>query len=270
MSIIWHNGAFLDDTQPVINIHDRIRLGEGVFNTVLVIDGQLFHAKQHMGNVLKNARLFWQDWQAPHSDVLIETANDLLKKNGFLKGRFALNTFITGGAAGNGVRTPNDQAPQIMMRALACPSEFSPVRAIIANTVRRNEGSPLSQIKCSQYGDNILAMKEAEQRAANEAILLNNAGHVTCATTSNIVIEKDGAFITPPLHDGVLNGVTRGCFLKAYDVTERSITADDLLNANGIYLLNSLRGTVPVIELDGKAIAAPSVSIPQFFHLDFS
>lgn len=269
MAIIYHNGEFKDDSAPALSIHERaLRLGEAVFNTMLVDDGVIYHAEQQVERTLKNSSLFLGQWSAPSAQSLVEAAQEMLVRNEYLTGRYALNTIITCGAAGNGLRLPETPQPQILMRALPCPSDFPPVRAIIAQSVRRNEGSPLSNIKCGNYGDNILAWREADAANANEAIMLNNARHVACATVSNIVVVLDGAFVTPPLSDGVMAGVTRGLFIERYEVAERSITLEELKAADGIYLMNSLRGVVPVVELDSVEISQPSLPIPQFFHLD--
>jgi len=266
MTFIWHNGAFKDDS-PVLTIHDRVRLGEGVFNTMLVRDGHIFHAPLHFKKLLENSRLFWGAWSAPSAESLDEIAYALLKKNDFVQGDFAFNTIITGGEAGNGIRTPEPPAPHIMMRVLPLQILTAPVHAVVAQTVRRNEGSPLSRIKCSNYGDHILALREAQSKGANEAFVLNNRGALACATTANIVIVQGGKLYTPPLSDGPQNGVTRTILLQKYDVTEKSFFAEDLQHAEGFYVLNSLRGCVPVARLDNRPLSLSTPFIPQDFAL---
>ena len=146
-------------------------------------------------------------------------------------------------------------------------SAFPPVNAIIAKSVRRNEGSPLSQIKCGNYGENILAVYEAQEQGANEAILLNNQGRVTCASVASVFAVLGGALYTPPLSDGAQGGVTRRTLIERYGAVEKSLSSEDLFQSEGIYLANSLRGVVPVVSLDGRACPAPSLSIPADFHL---
>lgn len=264
--IIWHNGRFIKDG-PVLSIHDRIRLGEGVFCTALVIDGAIMHARAHLEKLRKNSKLFLGEWDAPGWEELHEAALGLLEKNDFLKGRYAFNAIITCGPAGNGIRTPEKPEPQILMRALPLAFPSAPVEAIIARSTRRNEGSPLSNIKCANYGDNILALREAAGKGANEAIMLSNAGNISCATTSNILIIQKGALWTPPLSDGCQNGITRGLAMERLGVQERSFRASELARAEGIYLINSLRGAVPVVSLDGAALPAPAIAIERDFHI---
>lgn len=265
MSVIWHNSTFIADG-PVFTAHDRIRLGECVFNTMLAIDGAPVHADLHFEKLRANAQAFFG--HAPETTGLAEITQDLLARNEFTKGRYGVNCIITQGGAGIGLRPPENPDFQVVLRAFAAPENTAPVHAVIAQTVRRNEGSPLSRFKCGNYGDNIIGLREADSRGANEALLLNNKGHVACATAANIVACIDGALITPPLEDGVQNGVTRTLLLQKFPVEEHSLTAQELLTrTQGIYLINSLRGAVPLVGLEGQALPAPTVPIDKDFHL---
>ncbi len=268
MSIIWHNGAFTDDT-AIFTAHDRMRLGECVFNTMLAVNDTIIRATPHFEKLLNGAKIYWGETPAPPAtvDSLLKAGHDLLKRNGFLKGRHAVNTIITRGNFGNGIKPPENPHWQIVMRALPALDTFPPVHAIIAASACRNEGSPLSQIKCGNYGENILALREAMDKGANDAIMLNNKGRIACATTSNIFIVQDGKLVTPPLSEGAQNGITRKLVLERLNGLEKPLTPEDLHNAEGIYLTNSLRGVVPVISLDGQPLPPPSLGIDKDFHL---
>lgn len=264
--ILWHNGTFLEDA-PVLGVHDRLRLGVGLFCTALAVDGAIMHARTHLEKLLKNAKFLLGEWNAPAWEDLHETGLELLRRNGFTAGRHAFNAIVTGGPGGNGIRPPENPEPQILMRALPLVLPSAPVEAVIARTVRRNEFSPLSAVKHAGYGDNILALREAEGRGANEAVLLSTAGNVSCATTSNILIAQDGALWTPPLSDGCQNGTTRGLAMERLGAREKSFTPEQLARAEGLYLINSLRGAVPVISLDGAPLPAPAITIERDFHI---
>lgn len=263
---IWHNGAFKTD-EPVLTAHDRMRLGECVFSTVLCIDGKLTHGQQHFEKLLKNSKIFFRTWSEPEVAVLENAAQELLQKNAFIKGRYALNCTISRNGSTQGIKPPQNPDMQVLMRSIPVASEFSPVRAIIAQSVRRNEGSPLSQIKCGNYGENILALTEATEHGANEAIMLNNKGLVACATSANIFIVQDRKLFTPPLSDGAQNGLTRRLLIERIGASEKSITPEDLQNSQGVYITNSVRGAAPVTELNGKALPAPAITIDPDFHL---
>ena len=63
-----------------------------------------------------------------------------------------------------------------MIAAFELPPPRPPARAIVARGVRRNAGSPLSRLKTLGYLDNVLALREARDAGADEAILLNGEG----------------------------------------------------------------------------------------------
>lgn len=267
MGLIWHNGTFIKDT-PILSINDRLRLGEAVFNTMLVIDGTIHHIHAHMDKLLHDGDIMFGHWTKPDIKTLETAAQELLQKNNETQGQFALNTFITGGPSRRGLHDPEQRSQQIIIRTTPLPDSFPPVHAMIAQNIRRNEGSPLSQIKCCNYGENILALREAKNKGANEAILLNNAGYITCATTANIAIIKDRQILTPPVGDGINPGITRAHLIKKYGAKEQSLRPEDLKSAQGIYIMNSLRGVLPVISLDGEDLPEPTIQIPQYFHLE--
>ena len=81
---------------------------------------------------------------------------------------------------------------------------------------------------------------------ADAVILWNDAGEVTEATDFNIVVEIGGSRVTPPIACGLLPGTLRAELLDRGEIVERVITVDDLRQADRKWLINSVRGWVPV------------------------
>jgi branched-chain amino acid aminotransferase len=96
----------------------------------------------------------------------------------------------------------------------------------------------------------MLALLEAHDHGANEALILNTEGHVVCATTSNVFILEEGRVLTPPLTDGALDGITRDFVMRNIPVKEHSLSMERLLSADGVYLTNSINGIRPVEKLN--------------------
>jgi len=258
---IWHNGQFRDHQEALFLFDDRLRLGDGVFDTLLVVDGQPRFMAEHLLRLSHDAGVMGiacPENLQDHIDTMLETHKAIVSK-----GRYALNTLITRGKTERGLKTPEHEDIQLALRLTPVPNIFSPVHAHIARNVRRNEGSPLSQIKSVNYGDNILAMREAEYKGANEAFLLNNAGHITCATSGNLYARIDGQLYTPPLRDGVLNGVIRSVLIPALNIKEQTLSEADLISAENLYISNSIRGIVPVATLNGDALCVCPLTINE-------
>jgi branched-chain amino acid aminotransferase len=249
--IVLLNKDFRDEKAAHVSTADRgLTLGDGVFDTLLCVDGKPQNAQQHFLRLLGHAGVL--RLHTPHTPQSLEqTALTLLKKNRFTRGRFALRTTITRGPGERGVAPPENPLPTLLMRAGPVPDSVPSVHAVFAAGTRRNEFSPLSLIKSLNYGDSVLAMLEAQEKSANEALILNVEGHVACATASNVFILEEGRVLTPPLSDGVLDGITRALLMAAIPVKEHSLTPERLLSADGIYLTNSIWGIRPVEKLNG-------------------
>jgi len=238
--IIYWNGSFVSEREARIEPADRgFTLGDGVFDTMLAIDGEPVWGPEHSERLKAHAKIlkiaFTLDIEA--------TATVLLEKNSFKKGRYAIRTTVTRGPGERGLAPPETQHPTIIMRASPAPEAGKTVSAAIARSVRRNEHSPLSRIKSLNYGDNLLALLEAKERGADEAIMLNTAGNVCCASASNIFIKERGKFFTPPLEDGLLNGISRAKFMAEHKAAEESISEERLRAADAVKLTNSILGT---------------------------
>lgn len=250
---LLHNGDFLPDDAPVFTVHNRIRYGDGVFDTLLSDKGDLKYVEKHYERLKAHAAVLGISFPLSF-ETFRNAVIELLEKNGEQNIKIAVNTILTRGLSSRGLKIPDNMEPDLIIRTSPLPDEFPPIRAVIAKTVRRNEGSPLSRIKSLNYGDNILALRESASQDANEAIMLNNQGYVTCATVGNVFAVIDDTLITPPLSDGVMDGILRAHMLEFCGAIERSLTESDLLSAKTAYITNSMRGAVPIQSLNGKTL----------------
>lgn len=94
--------------------------------------------------------------------------------------------------------------------------------------------------------------RRARHPDADEVVLVNERGEVTETCTTNIAVHLDGRWWTPPYGDGCLPGVERGRLLAEGVLRERVLTPADLRRADGLALVNALRGWRPAV-LDRRA-----------------
>jgi para-aminobenzoate synthetase/4-amino-4-deoxychorismate lyase len=96
------------------------------------------------------------------------------------------------------------------------------------------------------------------QRAAHpgawDVLLWNEEGELTEFTIGNVVLEFDGATVTPPVSCGLLGGVFREELLERGEVAERVVRVDDLAGAGRVWLVNSVRGWVEVQGLGKRGL----------------
>jgi para-aminobenzoate synthetase/4-amino-4-deoxychorismate lyase len=92
-------------------------------------------------------------------------------------------------------------------------------------------------------------LRRAKDRGCFDALFQNESGDITEGAISNVAIRKGDLYLTPPVECGLLSGTCRRRLLEAGRIRERKLQAQDLLDADEVYLMNALRGMFRV-ELD--------------------
>jgi branched-chain amino acid aminotransferase len=134
----------------------------------------------------------------------------------------------------------------------------SGLRLSVATELRRNPVQCLDPAwKTGNYLNNLLCLREARARGADDAVILNLAGEVAEATVSNIAFARGGRLVTPPLSAGILSGITRGLVLggiagaAGVPASEETVRPGDFASMDECFLLSTTKDIVPVGEIDG-------------------
>ena len=127
---------------------------------------------------------------------------------------------------------------------------------------RSNNAIPPAVKATASYMNSILAKMEAKAHGYAEAIMLNEAGLVCEGTGENLFIVRNGVLSTPPLSDGLLEGITRDTVLCLADdleipAVEESLTRSDLYIADEVFMTGSAAELTPVGSVDGRVIGKP-------------
>ncbi len=154
-------------------------------------------------------------------------------------------------ASGSTLHLPQDCHPERVRQAgeakdLRLPSRSAPPapvgRVCVAET-RTDPADPLLYHKTTQRPLYALEYMQAAQRGYDDVLFCNLRGELTEGAISNVFVEKDGRWLTPPIESGLLAGVFRRHLLETRpDIEERILTLDDLRNADAVYLCNAVRG----------------------------
>jgi branched-chain amino acid aminotransferase len=240
-SSVWLNGRLLPEAEARLSIFDRgFTLGDGVFETLRVKEGRPLWLADHLARFREGAGVL--GIPVPFDDGAIERGFlGLIEARGHTEASLRL-TMSRGPSQARGVWPPAlPMAPTLLATLTPLSSApRPPLRLIVARTVRRNEHSPLSFIKSLNYGDSILARREAESRNADDALLMNGAKAITCATVGNVFLRIGSGWITPPVSDGILAGTARRRLIPMLGAAERSIFPADLERADAGMISNSL------------------------------
>jgi branched-chain amino acid aminotransferase len=110
------------------------------------------------------------------------------------------------------------------------------------------------------YVNSALAKTEAMENGYDEAIMLASDGHVSEGSAENLFMVRDNAFITPPVTEDILEGITRNLLIGlirdelGLEVVERSIDRTELYTCDELLLCGTGAQVSPVTELDHRAI----------------
>lgn len=232
-------------------LDDRgLLLGDGVFETILAIDGELILFDAHIARL---RRACWtMGLNQPEPDAARRLCELALGDTGATSGRFALRLTLTAGSGGRGLNRPEVIEPHVFATT---SRHVRPEGAIGLRTsaIRRNPTSPGARMKTLSYLDNVMARREAEPA---EALMLNTGGDLACAAAANLFWIKEGRLFTPSLDCGVLDGVMRRQVLLVagefgLSPREGSFPPSALTEAEAVFLTSSLIGVRPVSSLDG-------------------
>lgn len=125
---------------------------------------------------------------------------------------------------------------------------------------------------CGAYVNSVLATAEAHRHGYDEAILLNESGHVAEGATCNLFMVRHGKLVTPPPSDNILEGITRACVIELarrelhMEVVERSIDRTELYSCEEVFLTGTAVEVAPVTRIDQIPVGSGQIG-PVTAHL---
>lgn len=257
--MIYLNGSFILDNEAKLEHNDRgLLLSYGIFETMRCYQGKIFALSDHYTRLKKSADYL----EIPFSMTLEELSvvtKSLLERNMLEEKDASLRLTLTRGTGPRGILPPDNVKPTLMITAFPFTTHVPKPLKVVTSTIRRNDFSPLSNIKSLCYLDSILARREAAKKGADECILLNTAGNVACASVANIFVVTSKGIITPRLEDGVLPGITRKivieiCKSNNIPVFEEALSEINLMNAKEVFFTNRLIEIQPVVQINNAFI----------------
>src|SRR3954464_9029022 len=230
--------------------------GDSVYEVVRTYAGRPFELDRHLARMEQTARRI--DLALPPRESIVRELQRTLDAAGNAEsyarvvvtrgeGQFGLSPHLARGL----------HRLIVIVRPLQPPPEEQYQRGLqmaIART-RRNPPEALDPaLKTGNYLNNILALGEAHEAGADDAILLDLKGRVTEATTSNVFFVQRGVLVTPPLQLGMLEGVTRAVFIgiardEGLLLREEPHGPEALAAADEVFMTSPLREAMPVTSL---------------------
>jgi branched-chain amino acid aminotransferase len=255
MSVVWFNSEFLYDTLPLDPADRGLMLGDGLFETIAVAGGQAIWLDEHLARMAASAAELGISCDEADLRVSIDK---VLKRSSAL--HEVLRVTLTRGVTQRGLAADAHHSSLLISLLPFNPTQQPQSLTLSTSVIRRNETAPSSRYKTLSYIDNVAAAREVKGKA-DDALMLNSAGHVACSTVGNIFILNNDELITPGDGNGILPGVTRAKILEhtVFKARQDVVTVDDLYAADAVFLTNSLRLVTPITKLDDRPLGTKSV-----------
>ena len=257
MSICFLNDKYLDVQEAKISPLDRgFLFGDAIYEVIIAVNKKPFELNAHLTRLKKNISSL--KYSLSDQFDLEETILEVISRNKFLNQ--VIYVQISRGTDIVRDHIPSDDlTPTIFVSSHELKTDFSPSsgeKAILLEDFRWRK----SQIKATSLLANVIYRSEAKHQEVFETILFEN-GFITEGAVSNVFCCIDNKILTPPLTENILPGVTRKVILEliqdtSFEYEETKITVDSFLSAEEIWVTNSTKGVIPIIELDGKKIGS--------------
>ena len=261
-SLVYLNGRIVPAREARVSVYDQgLLYGYGLFETMRAYGGRVFRASEHLERLADSAR----DLDLPLGGRLDELANavdETVAANRLADARIRLT--VTAGDSASGPALPASSDPTVLVTASPLPPADSRDRdyergwRVVAASRARQSRSVTAAHKTLSYLENLVARAEAAGEGADEALILNERGCLSEGAMANVFVVKDGRLLTPATDCGLLEGVTRRAVINLAEtrmtVAEEWIPLDHALEADEIFVTNSVIEIMPVTEIGGRVI----------------
>lgn len=236
--------------------------GASVYETLRTYDGVPFLVARHLKRLRESASALGID-----IDVSDETLTRRLQETleASANAESSVRIVVSAGVGAIDYRQGSTKTPTIVI--VVRPLQSFPdslyqegATASFVSIMRAGRGNLSPRIKSSNLLNNLMALRQAHERGAYEALMLNPQGEVCEGSMSNVFVVTDATIATPPISAGILEGITRELVLSiaregGFELEEKTVRPDELLGADEVFITASSRQVVPIVKVDNQLIA---------------
>lgn len=260
--IVWLNGRFLPAREAAISPLDRGFLyGDGVFETLRSENGSVLYVDEHLQRLhhsLDDLRITLEsrpDWEALFSE--------LIDRNNLSKEVASVKIIVTRGIC-QGLGLPDSSTPTVCLAAQKyhVPENETYQKGWRLEVFRSGFSPPLAKHKSLNYLYFLTARQAALDAGADEALILDPYGKITETAAGSILARTGGKWWTPA-NDYQLPGITVKqvslmLATSGEQVERRPSSLEEIFAADTVWILNSMLGIMPVLEISGHRVRDPA------------
>ncbi len=264
---IWLDGELVDWEKAQVHVlAHALNYGTGVFEGIRVYPTSngpaVFRLKDHVKRLLEGAKVMAFDVKFSYDEVF-EAIKDTVRVNGdgvdYVKPCF----FLGGEEVGLNPINVDCRLAITCIRMGSYLGEGAQEKGatLITSSWKRpwNMAAPAGAKVNGIYVTSCLAKREAVERGASEALMLNAQGNIAECSGENIFIYKRGKLYTPKVTDSILEGITRNSIMEiasdlGYEVFEREVSRIEAYTADEVFMTGTAAEITPVSSIDNRPI----------------
>ena len=265
--LIWMDGEMVPWRDAKVHVLTHtFHYGLGVFEGVRAYSTPdrgtcIFRLQDHTDRLFRSAHILGM--AMPYDkETLNQAQKDVVRENGLHEGYLRPMCFF--GSEGMGLRADGLKT-HVMVAAWEWPSYMDPdardrgIKVRTSSYTRHHVNITMCKAKANgNYINSMLALREALDSGAEEALMLDNEGYVAEGSGENVFVIRDDQIYTPDL-TSCLDGITRATIFTlaeelGYTIREKRITRDEVYVADEAFFTGTAAEVVPIRELDGRTI----------------
>jgi branched-chain amino acid aminotransferase len=262
-SVVYVNGEFVGADSARVSVFDHGFLyGDGVFESLIIVDGRVFALDEHLERLchaLRTISLSIPLTRPQLREAVLETARRNRASEAYIR------MFVTRGA-GEPIMDPRAATTATIVIIVTSQSDSAAGlrpwgRGLRVRTTAIRKTPTIcveARMKSMSFLNGVLARLEALGAGADDAVMLDLDNHIAEAPGSNIFAVHGVLVVTPPPLN-ILDGITRRTILRlsrevGLETVERTMSQYDLYSGSEAFLSTTYGGVMPISEVDGRSV----------------
>ena len=249
-NLINYNGKFFSADTPLIGAESRaLRYGDGLFETIKVLNNHIQHAELHFSRLFDGLGLL--GFEVPLTitmDSITECILQTAKRNSVEKAARIRLAFFRGNG---GLYDAEHHRPNMLIQAWPLPVQTGTLNGngLVTGVydLAKKSCDAFSNLKTGSHLPYVMAALHAKKMKWNDAFVLNAHDRISDSSIANLFIISQKKIFTPPLSEGCVAGIMRRFLLRelpqyGFDITEKPLAISDIENAEECFLTNAISG----------------------------